>query len=92
MRTWLSDEGLCPHSQLDSQSCLVLLMRSLSTVSRQENVHTMQDDDKRKDDDRKKDSLCELVSLYELDSESCLFLVMRSPSTVSRERSHHAGR
>ena len=26
-------EGLCPSSQLDSESCLVLLMRSPSTMS-----------------------------------------------------------
>ena len=59
----------------------------------------MKDDDRKKDDGKKKDSLCQLVSLYEglcpssqLDSESCLVLLMRSPSTVSRECSHHAGR
>ena len=64
-----------------------------------ERFPTMKDDDRKKDDGKKKDSLCELVSLYEglcpssqVDSESCLVLLMRSPSTVSRECSHHAGR
>ena len=56
--------GLCPSSQLDSESCLVLVMRSPSSISR--NVLTMQDDDKRKDDDKKKDSLCKLGFLREV--------------------------
>ena len=28
-------EGLCPSSQVDSESCLVLVMRSPSTMSRE---------------------------------------------------------
>ena len=28
-------EGLCPSSQVDSESCLVLVMRSASTMSRE---------------------------------------------------------